>query len=72
MVVGDGVVAACGKTDVGHKPVRKPQPNSARSRLKTLHKQARCIESQIEYFLKSRSKNAQNIKVQMHALHYCY
>ena len=24
VVVGDGVLAACGKTDVGHKPVRKP------------------------------------------------
>ena len=24
VVVGDGVLAACGKTDVGHKPVGKP------------------------------------------------
>ena len=24
VVVGNGVLAACGKTDVGHKPVRKP------------------------------------------------
>ena len=24
VVVGDGVLTACGKTDVGHKPVRKP------------------------------------------------
>jgi len=27
-VVGDGVLAACGKTAVGHKPDRKPQPDS--------------------------------------------
>jgi len=24
VVVGDGVLATCEKTDVGHKPVRKP------------------------------------------------
>jgi len=28
VIVGDGVLAACGKTDVGHKPVRKPYPDS--------------------------------------------
>ena len=28
MVVGDGVLVACVNTTVGHKPVRKPQPDS--------------------------------------------